>query len=211
MGVVLAGRDEAADSAAVIMPIIMRMYNPFSVIDIGCRDGVFLEWAARCGAGALLAIDKFEQEIFDILKVPRENFYGMDLEKDEFPEIEHRCDMAICLEVAEHMSDAGARRMIEWLCKNSKRILFSAALPGQGGEGHINERWLSYWISVFAEHGWYPDGTIRSVLWKEVKIQPYYRQNIMMFFPYQSASCGFIEDAIHPAMWAYKLNLQPGN
>jgi len=39
------------------------------------------------------------------------------------------------------------------LVKAAPVVLFSAAIPLQGGTEHVNEQWQSYWAKLFAEHG----------------------------------------------------------
>jgi hypothetical protein len=47
-----------------------------------------------------------------------------------------RFDLAVCLEVAEHLPPERAESFIRELCDLAPVVLFSAAIPGQGGTGH---------------------------------------------------------------------------
>jgi hypothetical protein len=60
-------------------------------------------------------------------------------------------------------------------------ILFSAAIPGQGGTGHLNEQFPDYWGSRFAKYGYRPIDFIRRALWADRSVQFWLRQNVIPF------------------------------
>jgi len=70
--------------------------------------------------------------------------------------------------------------LIKFLADLSDVVLFSAALPGQGGVGHINEQPLSYWRSLFAKHGYVFYDAIRPQLWNDDRVAYWYRQNTVL-------------------------------
>jgi hypothetical protein len=73
-------------------------------------------------------------------------------------DLERVYDIVINVEVAEHLNEHGSRTMIECLAKHAgKLIVFSAAEPGQPGNGHINCQPISYWLEYWADLGWIPD------------------------------------------------------
>ena len=74
-----------------------------------------------------------------------------------------------------------ANIVIDSLCRHSDIILFSAAIPKQGGEGHINEQWPSYWAKLFKSWDFYPVDFLRCEIWRNASIPFWYRQNIMFF------------------------------
>ena len=92
-----------------------------------------------------------------------------------------RYDLAVCLEVAEHLPESSASDLVRTLTTLAPIVLFSAAIPGQGGVGHINERWPSYWKSRFEEHGFQRLDPIRPHIWKNRRVHWWYRQNIFLF------------------------------
>ena len=64
-------------------------------------------------------------------------------------------DLAICFEVAEHLEEHWADRLVDTLSDCAPIIVFSAATPGQGGSYHHNEQPHSYWLDKFKErHGY---------------------------------------------------------
>ena len=103
------------------------------------------------------------------------------------------CDLAICLEVAEHLTPAAGARLVKTLCSVAPVVLFSAAIPAQGGTNHINEQWQSHWADEFAAHGFDCFDPIRPEIWNDRDVFPWYRQNILLFV---SRSAGKIDRAL---------------
>lgn len=62
-------------------------------------------------------------------------------------------------------------------------IIFSAAIPGQGGTGHFNEQWPDYWAELFGENGFAVDSSFRFGIWDDDRIENWYRQNLMIAHP----------------------------
>jgi hypothetical protein len=85
------------------------------------------------------------------------------------------------LEVAEHIPAPGARSFIETLVRAGPVVLFSAAIPGQGGYLHVNEQWPGYWRALFTDLGYRMVDCLRPLLWDNPEVLWWYRQNIMLF------------------------------
>lgn len=62
-------------------------------------------------------------------------------------------DLAYSFEVAEHLPPKLGDSLIAFLSSLSSLVVFSAAHPGQGGTGHINEQPVEYWVQRFEERG----------------------------------------------------------
>src|SRR5262249_32708194 len=60
-------------------------------------------------------------------------------------------------------------------------VLFSAAIPFQGGIGHINEQWPDYWVRYFAEREYRPIDCIRRHIWNNPKVEWWFAQNTFLF------------------------------
>jgi len=60
-------------------------------------------------------------------------------------------------------------------------VAFSAAIPGQGGVGHVNEQWPDYWEALFAAKGYVLVDWFRRQLWDDTAIEPWYRQNLFLY------------------------------
>lgn len=94
------------------------------------------------------------------LRIPDELFLARDLTVPL--SLERRFDLALSLEVAEHLPAAAADHFVASLTRLASVILFSAAIPDQGGEGHLNEQWPDYWVERFAAHGFGVADVLRS-------------------------------------------------
>jgi SAM-dependent methyltransferase len=161
-----------------VVPIAMEMIQPRSVVDVGCGTGTWLREFLNCGAASVHGIDG-DYVDRERLEIPRDCFTPFDLRSGTF-ECERK-DLAICLEVAEHLPMRSSNQLIRSLVKASQIVMFSAAVPGQGGTDHINEQWPSYWRKIFANHGYEPVDAIRPRILQNHKIEWWYRQNIMVF------------------------------
>ena len=133
-------------SAQEIVPLIVDMLNPKSVVDVGCGLGTWLEIFLDQGIDDILGIDGSWVNT-ELLKIPEEKFFKFDLKNPLF--IDRKFDLAISLEVIEHLPPDCADIFIESLIRLSPVILFSAAIPHQGGDNHVNERWPTYWVDLF--------------------------------------------------------------
>src|SRR3989442_1063339 len=141
-------RSGSRRSAEVIVPIIEQLVAPRSVVDVGCGVGTWLgEWTRR-GIADVLGVDG---EYVDraALAVQPELFMAKDLARPLG--VGRRFELAMSLEVAEHLPPHAADLFVAELIGLSDCILFSAAIPSQGGVGHLNEQWQSYWAAKFVE------------------------------------------------------------
>ncbi|MFD5536631.1 class I SAM-dependent methyltransferase [Streptomyces sp. NPDC127079] len=165
-------------SAKVVVPMIMELVRPTSVIDVGCGVGGWLEEFRRQGVEDVIGIDG-EWVPPTLLKIPAERFRAVDLERLGAPE--KTFDLAMCLEVAEHLQESAGRDLVSFLTRSADFVAFSAAIPGQGGTGHINEQWLDYWSRFFDAHDYRLFDPIRAVLWDDESVEPWYAQNLVFF------------------------------
>jgi hypothetical protein len=60
-------------------------------------------------------------------------------------------------------------------------VLFSAAIPFQGGLNHVNEQWPDYWAALFAAHGFRVADVLRWRIWNDAQVTWWYKQNILLF------------------------------
>jgi len=89
--------------------------------------------------------------------------------------------MATSLEVAEHVPESSSRQFVENLTRHADAIMFSAAVPGQGGEFHINEKPLSYWRDLFAQAGYRCFDPVRPTVLNDERVEPWYRYNTLLY------------------------------
>jgi len=90
-------------------------------------------------------------------------------------------DLVVSLEVAEHLPASAAEDFVASLVRHGSLVLFSAAIPGQGGTGHLNEQWQIYWVEAFARHGYRAYDVVRPAIWNIQEIASCYRQNTLVF------------------------------
>lgn len=165
-------------SAKEIIPILLKFVTPQSVVDVGCGIGIWLAIFREHGIQDFLGIDGDYVDP-SLLEIPVENYYPYDL-KMIIPPMK-KFDLVISIEVAEHIPIEFADNFIETLTKLGDVIVFSAAVPFQGGTSHVNEQWPAYWIKKFAEKGYDPIDCIREKIWCNNKIASVYAQNMFFF------------------------------
>lgn len=172
-------------SAIEVIPLVNTIVAPNSVIDVGCGTGAWLSIWEKHGVLDILGVDgpyiQKEQLLFDT-----EQFYSHNLEEPLV--LTRKFDLAMCLEVAEHIKESNATGFVDSLCKLSEVVLFSAAIPDQGGRLHYNEQYPQYWIDKFALYDFEPFDTLRPQIWENSKINACYRQNILLFVHNDSAT-----------------------
>lgn len=165
-------------SAEVAVPVIIDTCDPKSLIDVGCGSGSWLKVFFNHGIEDYFGVDgKWVSDKQIVL--PMERFARLDLSKPfSFP---RTFDLALCLEVAEHLPKSSADAFVSSLCRLAPVIVFSAAIPGQGGTHHINEQWPDYWAEKFSSEGFQTFDFIRPQLWSQPDLQAHYAQNILVF------------------------------
>lgn len=171
-------RKKSLSSAEIIVPIVLKLLNSKSVVDIGCGTGEFLKVFKNNGINDILGIDgswiKKER-----LKIPEDNFISKDLTKKV--KINKKFDLAVTLEVGEHLPKDSVNNFIETLTNLSDVILFSSAIPLQGGDKHINEQWIDYWKPLFNNKGYVLIDCIRKRIWNNESVNAWYCQNTFIF------------------------------
>ncbi|TFV97260.1 methyltransferase domain-containing protein [Algoriphagus kandeliae] len=165
------------NSPNTILPILFEIFKPKSILDVGCGIGTWLKSSSNLGVLDILGIDG-EYVNRDLLLINEESFRGFDL-NFEF-NLNRQFDLILCLEVAEHLSESSSNVLINSLVKHSNVILFSAAIPGQGGQNHLNEQWPVYWVEKFSKHGFVFLDIIRPIIWDNPQIDFWYKQNIFL-------------------------------
>ena len=194
----------AFDSARALLPIVLDLVSPTSILDVGCGTGAWLRTAMELGVRDVLGVDGGTAERV----IPVDHFRQVDL---EYPlELDRRFDLVICMEVAEHLSPGRGPLLVGDLCRAADVILFSAAIPGQDVPDslvHQNEQWQSYWANLFGELGFRTVDAIRPVIWNNGDIAFWYRQNAFIALA-PSASLDLegpstIADVVHPDLWRY--------
>jgi SAM-dependent methyltransferase len=165
-------------SAEIVVPIVMELLAPRSVCDVGCGPGIWLSVFAEHGVDEVLGMDGDYVERAT-LQIDPEKFIPADLSQG-VPRV-GSFDLAVSLEVAEHLPGDSAKGFVEGLVSLAPAVLFSAAVPGQGGLGHVNEQWPTYWRKLFREHDYELVDCVRPRIWGSGKVKFWYRQNMLLF------------------------------
>jgi hypothetical protein len=209
--------DGSVKSAKIVLPVILEMLPSVnSVVDFGCGAGTWLSVLKNLGISEIKGYDGAWAE--KKLLIPRESFTSVEFDKEAI-KIDRKYDLAISLEVAEHLPESSAHNFIKTLTDSSDIVLFSAAIPFQGGTNHINERWQSYWRDIFDMYGFVGTDFPRRRLWNEPDVDICYRQNIALYVKKERLETVAIPmeyfldkgqmDCVHPELYIMILNRQP--
>jgi SAM-dependent methyltransferase len=173
-----AAPDRSQFSAERLVEIALDLASIRSVLDVGCATGDFVSAFQRAGVADVLGIDGdyvprdqllFDQALFRAIDLAG----GFDLGR--------RFDLVLSVEVAEHLPLEAAERFVGCLAAHGPLIVFSAAIPSQGGTGHVNEQWQSWWAALFERSGYAAYDAIRPSIWHDAGIHWWYRQNAILF------------------------------
>jgi len=166
-------------SAQQVVPIIYDLFKPESVVDFGCGIGNWLKvWMDETPVKEVFGIEgPYITE--DLFKVPAHLISLKDLKQPI--RLPKRYDLAVSLEVAEHIHAHDAGVFLENLVAASDVIVFSAAIKGQLGTYHVNEQYPEYWAEKFHALGYEAVDCFRHRIWNNHHIEYWYRQNMLLF------------------------------
>ncbi|MEO0401777.1 MAG: methyltransferase domain-containing protein [Pseudomonadota bacterium] len=168
----------ARSSAQALTGLLSDWIKPQSVLDLGCGRGVWLDEWQRNGATDVLGVDGDYVDRTQ-LAIDAASFQPGDLTKPLG--LGRRFDLAQSLEVGEHLPTAASDALVDSLTQASDRVLFSAAVVGQGGEFHINEQPLSFWQQKFEDRGYRAYDCLRPPLKTNRAVEPWYRYNAVLY------------------------------
>lgn len=195
-------------SPAQIVPIVNSIIAPNSVLDVGCGIGTWLKAFKNLGVQETIGIDgKHVSEKEFLLNY--QNFHAFDITKPL--QLNKKFDLVMSLEVAEHIPVESTDTFIQNLIVHGDTILFSCAVPGQGGNNHVNEQWPSYWKTKFEALGFHLYDILRPRIWENEEIIFWYRQNIFIISKstnnklnrYGEAHSAL--DLVHPELYNFHL------
>lgn len=167
------------ESARHVVPAVVEWLRPSTVLDVGCGEGAWAAAFASLGCSAV-GVDGPHVDPDRLLVAP-EAFVAHDLEQPLARRFAGtRFDLCVCLELAEHLSPRRATGLVDDLVTLSDRILFSAAVPGQGGVGHINEQPHGYWVELFEDRGYASTAVLRRRFAGDDAVASWYRQNMLL-------------------------------
>lgn len=165
-------------SARTVARLLLNELRIGSLLDVGAGHGAWAaEWMAA-GVADVLAIDG-DYVARDRLAIPSERFRSHDLLQPL--DLGRKFDLVQSLEVAEHLPSDKADGFVETLTRHGDVVLFSAAVPHQGGEHHVNEQPLGYWRAKFAARGYQPFDFVRPRIASDAEVMPWYRFNTLIY------------------------------
>jgi len=157
--------------------MVMDIFQLHSVIDIGCGQGTWLKTAIDLGLSDLIGVDGDWAR--SVLSIPAANFHSFDVAAPF--DLGRKFDLAMSMETGEHIAASSTETFLDNIVRHSDAVLFSAAIPFQGGIHHVNERWPSYWTTKFAARNYRCFDFLRWRVWNDDRIEPWYRQNVLIF------------------------------
>ncbi|VAW63390.1 FIG00495756: hypothetical protein [hydrothermal vent metagenome] len=196
----------------ILSLIIEALPQVESAVDFGCGVGTWLSVLKEKGVEDVRGLEGPWVEK-DLLQISEDELSQVNFEKSV--KLDKKYDLAISLEVAEHLSSALASDFVESITNASDYVMFSAAIPFQGGTNHVNEQWPEYWAGLFADKGYVLLDFIRMQIWDDRDIPFWYRQNVLMFvrkeqletvkMPVKSGF-QFPLSVVHPDTYISKMN-----
>jgi SAM-dependent methyltransferase len=171
-------QEGSRNSAKQIIPLLKEYFDINSVVDIGCGIGTWLSACKDLGITDLLGVDG-DYVNRDQLLIEQNQFAAFDIAKKI--DINRKFNLAISLEVGEHLPHKSAENYVKSLVNLSDVILFSAAIPYQGGENHVNCQWPEYWAALFAIENYCVVDLVRKRVWKNPLVEHWYAQNVLLF------------------------------
>jgi cyclopropane fatty-acyl-phospholipid synthase-like methyltransferase len=154
-------------SASVVVPIVMELLEPKSVLDIGCGWG---EWLDILGLEDAVGVD---------IASEREGVIRHDLTTPL--DLGRAFDLVISLETAEHLPEDAADTYVRSIVRHGNSVLFSAAVPGQEGLHHVNCQPHEYWHEKFELYRFKVTDPIRPLIAHNPCVSPWYRNNIFVY------------------------------
>ena len=178
-----------SSALVVLAETYRRLGAPARVVDVGCGVGAWLRAAEELGAAEVRGIDG-EWVAPDALEVDPALVAALDLDAADAGALRHAAglqgheesfDLVLSLETAEHLRPEASAGFVAGLCALGEAVLFSAAVPHQGGYGHINERWPGFWAALFAGRGYACFDLLRPAIWLRPEVEWWYAQNALLF------------------------------
>ena len=170
--------DGSLSGAMVVMKLLLDLMPIGSVVDLGCGIGTWLHAAQALG---IADIDGYDGDYVDRnrLHIDANRFHAADLAEGFL--LTRHYDVALSLEVAEHLPASRADAFVGQLTDAAPIVVFSAAIPGQGGTHHINEQWQDVWRANFAARDFHPIDYLRPRIRGNPAVPWWYQQNILLY------------------------------
>ena len=161
-----AGRRESVvRSARVVVPVLIDLFNPESVLDVGCGQGEWMEALYAAGVAVVFGVD---------IAAP---YLTQRHDLTEPLDLGRQFDLVLCLETGEHLPESAADTLVNSIAQAANHyVVFGAAVPGQAGKGHINCQPPEWWHRKFAAYGFEAQDIVRPRI-QHPDVSPWYRDN----------------------------------
>jgi SAM-dependent methyltransferase len=169
---------DACKMASRVVPMVVELLQPSSVLDVGCGQGAWLAEFLRRGVKEIHGLDGKWVDTQHLL-IPGECFSSHDITMP-WP-LSRGFDLAVCLEVAEHLPETASGDLVHQLTQAAPSVLFSAAIPYQEGTHHVNCQWPAYWAEKFRQNGFMALDPFRLRLWADPDVVACYAQNMLLY------------------------------
>jgi SAM-dependent methyltransferase len=166
-------------SAREVIPLVLEIIQPQSVIDVGCGVGSWLAVFQEFGLEDFLGVDVdyIDKKIF---KIPEDKYLPFDLKKPL--KLDRQFDLVMCLEMAAYLPSECAEILVNSLTELGSVVLFSSAVPFQDNpEVQVNQQWPEYWVNFFQQKGYVVIDCLREKIWKNQNISWWFSQNMLLF------------------------------
>jgi SAM-dependent methyltransferase len=193
--------ERAARSAREVVPLLLELIAPTSVVDVGGGPGAWLEVFTEHGVDDVLCIDGDYVDRLR-LRIPADRFVAADLA--ELPRLSRTFDLALSLEAAHYAPESAAAGIVDALTAYAPAVYFGAAIPNQGGGPGLNRQWPRYWSELFGARGYRCADVLRARLWEHEGVDWWYAQNGLLFVREDAAgpaSTGPPLPLVHPQLF----------
>ena len=203
--------EPAAVAAALVLPLVGEIIVPKSVVDVGCGAGDWLHEAKRLFGAEVLGVDGAWNTA-----IVESGLRYMHADLEAPLDLGRRFDLAICLEVAEHLTPDASEQLLDSLTAAADVVIFSAAIPHQPGTNHINCQWQSHWAEGFRRRSFEVFDAFRPAIWDNEDVATWYKQNMLLYCRDSMADdlgltgrgAGAI-DFVHPEHYGFMLAERP--
>lgn len=197
-------------SACEIVPLLLNLVKPSSVLDVGCGVGTWLKVFKEHGINDIMGVDG-DYVDRNCLVIDEKEFLPADLNKAI--NLNRQFDLAISMEVGEHLNPEKSNNLVRTLTSHAPVVLFSAAVPFQEGTFHINEQWPEFWRDLFHKHNFEVVDCVRDAVWNNPNVEYFYAQNALLYVQqrkleqFQKLKAHYVNQTnkplarIHPAKW----------
>lgn len=173
----------ALRDAGPVMAAIQEVFpNALRQLDVGAGSGAFAAAGTRHG----LQVHALERSAAGRMLARAQHVAASPFDlRSAASAGREPADLAYCFEVAEHLTPELGDRLVTFLAGAAPIVVFTAAQPGQGGYGHINEQPPAYWEQRFRAAGMHasPDAAhaLRRAFAANAVAGPWFARNVQVF------------------------------